>query len=110
MATLCRRCELGSLSLQSIAHLLLAAQRLAAVPLADQQEQEGQEAAWGAAALSGTQRQRQRQQQRFSWDQGFMDAVAAELVRRAKRAKQAQQQAGKLQAGKQLAGKQQRPG
>ncbi|PRW33174.1 FK506-binding 1 [Chlorella sorokiniana] len=96
MAALCRRHGLGRLSMQSIAHVLLAAQRLAAASSELQQgeEEEGQQQQqqqWGAPVLSGVQRERQRWQQRFRWEQSFMDAVAAELARRAKRAKHAQQ-------------------
>lgn len=84
MASLRRRRGLVRLSMQSMAHVLLAAQRLAAAPAQLEQEEAGQEQQWGAPVLSGAQRERRRQEQRFRWDQAFMDAVAAELARRAK--------------------------
>ncbi len=91
MAALCRRRGLGRLSMQSMAHVLLAAQRLAAAAGQQGQEEEGGQQPWGAPVLSGAQRAQQRWQQRFRWDQAFMDAVTSELARRAKRAQQGQQ-------------------
>lgn len=68
-----RRRGLAGLSVQSMGHALSAAQRLASASSQAQLEQP-----WPAA---GNQRRRQ-QEERFSWDQGFVDAVAAELAQR----------------------------
>ena len=68
-----RRRGLAGLSMQSMGHALSAAQRLAAAPSLAQLEQP-----WPAAS---SQRRRQ-QEERFSWDQAFVDAVAAELAQR----------------------------
>ncbi|KAI7839792.1 hypothetical protein COHA_006591 [Chlorella ohadii] len=58
MAALCRRRGLGRLSMQSMAHVLLAAQRLAAAAGQQGQEEEQEQQPWGAPVLSGAQHNR----------------------------------------------------